>query len=158
MNTFTRRDALRMFSVGTTGTLLGLPQISKYLSVSQQSSVYCSQIPKEAEAAINDLVGNGIAVFEFTPADGWLVVTTDGIVQSNNIPSACKVKLDELIQGGHQIISVSFPPQGSNSWVIITDKTYAASQVGKDITDKLDELKQKGVKIKQIAFRPKTWK
>ena len=155
MNSFTRRDALRMFSLGTTGTLLGLPQISKYLSVSQKSSIYCSKIPVEAEAAINELAGNGIAVFEFTSEDGWLIVTKDGIVESKNIPSACKAKLEELIKGGHQIITVGFPPQGSNSWVIITDKTYATSQVGTDVTIKLDELKQKGVKVKQIAFRPK---
>jgi CubicO group peptidase (beta-lactamase class C family) len=155
MSTFTRRDALRMFSIGTTGTLLGFPQISKYLSVREQSSVYCSQIPADAQAAVESLISNGIAVFEFTPEDGWLIVTVDGVVQSNNIPSACKAKLDEFIKAGHKIISVGFPPQGSNSWVIITDKTYAASQVGTDVTQKLDELKQKGVKVRQIAFRPK---
>lgn len=155
MNVFTRREALRMFSLGTTGTLLGLPHFSKYLTVRPQSDVYCSRIPADAQEAVESLASNGIKVFEFTPADGWLVISNDNIVESRGIPSACKAKLEEFVNAGHQIISVAFPPQGSNSWVIITDRTYASSQVGADVTSKLDELKRKGIKVKQIAFRPK---
>lgn len=156
MNSFTRRAALKTFSLGTAGTLLGFPHLSKYLTFSGlQSEVYSSAIPPEAQKAVDELIGNGIAVFEFTPTDGWVVITKDGIVQSSGIPGECKQKIDEFIKGGHKIMSVGFPPQGSNSWVIITDRAYAASQVGADVTQKLDELKAKGTKVKHISFRPK---
>ena len=154
MNTFTRRAALRSMTLGTAGWLL-TPQLFKIGNKSNYSQLYGFNIPQEAMEMAQAMAGDGIVTFAFTASDGWLVVTKNGQVSSKNVPTACTTKLDEFIKAGHQIRSVAFPPQGSNSFVIITDKSYATNQIEAPLEAKLKELKSKETAIKHIAFRPK---
>jgi CubicO group peptidase (beta-lactamase class C family) len=154
MNTFSRREALRSISLGTAGWLLS-PQIFKETGLNSYSQVFSYNMPQAAMDAAEALAAGGIGVFTFNAADGWLVVANNGEVRSNNVSGGCIKKIEELIAAGHTVKSVAFPPKGSNSYVIITDKDHYTSEVDGKLIQKLKELKAKGSKVKQIAFRPK---
>ena len=154
MNTFSRREAIRSISLGAAGWLLS-PQIFKGTGQNNYSQVYSYNMPQAAMDAAEALASGRIAVFTFTAADGWLVVSNNGEVRSNKISTSCIKKIKEFIAAGHIIKSVAFPPKGSNSYVIITDKDHYTNEVDGKLIAKLKELKDKGTKIKQVAFRPK---
>lgn len=154
MNTFSRREAIRSISLGAAGWLLS-PQIFKETGLNSYSQVFSYNMPQEAMNAAEALAAGGLGVFTFTAADGWLAVSNNGEVRSKNISGGCIKKIEEFIAAGHTIKSVAFPPKGSNSYVIITDKDHYTNEIDGKLVQSLKDFKAKGSKVKQVAFRPK---
>jgi len=110
-------------------------------------------IPNEAHKKIAQLLPNGINSFSFSPNGGWVVISKTNQHFARNIPNECYTKIKELKTKGHKIEQVSFPPKGgSNSWIIITNKTTFARNIPKECHAKIQEFKKKGKRIKSVSF------
>lgn len=155
MKIYTRRTAIRSLSLGAAGCFLGTPLFANRHLSPNYSQVHSKNIPEEVLAAAQSFATVGIASISFTTAGGWLVMAKNGKYLHKSIPGLCITKLDEFISAGHQIQSVAFPPKGSNSFVIITNRGFAVNQIENALKQKLEQLKSAGTKIKHISFRPK---
>ncbi len=110
-------------------------------------------IPNEAHKKITQLLPKGINSFSFSPNGGWVIITKNNGYFARNIPNECYNKIKDLKSKGHKIRQVSFPPKGgSNSWIIITDKTTFARNIPKECHAKIQEFKKKGKRIKSVSF------
>ena len=111
-------------------------------------------IPEEANTEMQRLLQYQIAVFAFTPSNGWVIVTKDGRYFARNIPEECFQKLEEFVNAGHKIQHIAFPPRGGNSWVIITDRTKFARNIPEECNTKLNEYYADGKRVRCVAFPP----
>lgn len=110
-------------------------------------------IPNEAHKKITQLLPKGINSFSFSPNGGWVIITKNNGYFARNIPNECYNKIKDLKSKGHKILEVSFPPKGgSNSWIIITDKSTFARNIPKECHAKIQEFKKKGKRIKSVSF------
>ena len=110
-------------------------------------------IPNEAHKKITQLLPKGINSFSFSPNGGWVIITKNNGYFARNIPNECYNKIKDLKRKGHKIQQVSFPPKGgSNSWIIITDKTTFTRNIPKECHTKIQEFKKKGKRIKSVSF------
>jgi CubicO group peptidase (beta-lactamase class C family) len=123
-------------------------------SVSMDAQIkFNRNISNEANQKITQLLSKGINNFSFSPNGGWVLITKNNGYFARNIPSECFEKIRSLKSKGHKIQQVSFPPKGgSNSWIIITDKSTFARNIPKECFDKVEEYKKKGKKIKSVSF------
>lgn len=159
MKTITRRSALRSFSVGAAGFLFGgthyASAATNIFNAPNYAQVFGKNIPVPALNAAQELASAGIATMNFTPQDGWVVVAKNGQYRAGNIPDACKQKIEAFIKAGHKIQCVAFPPQGSSSYLVVSDQDFAGFQLDTKLTQELTKLKSSGTRIKKVAFRPK---
>jgi len=155
MKTFTRREALRSMSLSAAGALWSSSLFANYSIPTGRAEVFSNNMPEDAMEAVSELSPYGIASFSFTPRGGWLVVSEDGQQRSKSIPAECKAKIEAFVKAGHRILAVAFPPMGVSSYLIITDKDFAANQIDGKLKQRLTSLKSKGVKVRYAAFRPK---
>lgn len=110
-------------------------------------------IPNEAHKKIAQLLPKGINNFSFSPNGGWVIITKTNASFSRNIPNECYTKIKYLKSKGHKIKQVSFPPKGgTNSWIIITDKSTFARNIPNECYTKIQEFKKNGKRIKSVSF------
>jgi CubicO group peptidase (beta-lactamase class C family) len=129
--------------------------MAHYSIPTNRAEIFSRNMPNDAMEALHELSPNGIASFSFTPSGGWCIVSLDGQMLSKSIPAECKAKIAAFVKAGHKIQTVAFPPQGSSSYLIVTDKDFVGKQIGKGLLQKLTSLKSKGTQVKHVAFRPK---
>ena len=110
-------------------------------------------IPEEAQEKINQIQLKKINSFSFSPNGGWVIVTESNETFARNIPNECFLKIKELKGKGHKIQQISFPPKGgSNSWIIITDKTTFARNIPEECNKEIQALEKRGKKIMNVSF------
>jgi len=73
---------------------------------------------------------------------------------TRGIPSECDAKMESYLAAGHRIVSVAFPPEGGNSWSVITDKTFFNRNIPDECHDKMNEYHNAGHKLLCVAFPP----
>lgn len=156
MKTYSRRQAIQTLSTGLGGILFGNPLMEMALvPVVGSAQFFNRNIPNEAHTEMGKLAKYGIAVFAFTPGNGWVIVTEDGRHFARNIPDECYSQLKTFISQGHKIRSIAFPPKsGSNSWVIVTDRTHFARNIPDECFKKLNAYKSSKYTIRHVAFPP----
>ena len=133
-------------------TLLVAVFMLSYVGVNAQIK-FNRNIPNEAHKKITQLLPKRINDFSFSPNGGWVIVTKTNQTFARNIPNECYTKIKYLKNKGHKIQQVSFPPKGgSNSWIIITDKSTFARNIPKECHAKIQEFKKKGKRIKSVSF------
>lgn len=71
---------------------------------------------------------------------------------NRNIPDECHDKMKALHAAGHKLVCVAFPPQGANSWSVITDKTFFNRNIPDECHDKMKALRAAGHKPRWVAF------
>jgi hypothetical protein len=74
---------------------------------------------------------------------------------NRGIPAECDAKMESHLGAGQRMVCVAFPPQGGNSWSVITDKTFFNRNIPDECHDKMNELDDAGHKILWVAFPPK---
>ncbi len=152
---YSRRNTLKMLSLGSLGILTTPAFATRPVTLTTTSQVINRNIPADAKAKINAMTGSPIATFAFNSKDGWVIVTKDGQQASNGIAPSCLQQLKTLLQKGHQIECIAFPPKGADSWVIVTDKKVAYANIPKRLQKVLDTCNQKGTTVKQVVFQPR---
>ncbi len=112
-------------------------------------------IPNNAHQAIGKHIKAGISTFAFAPNGGWALVSKNGRLEQQNIPSECEKKIKDFLAKGHKIKDVSFPPKGGNSWVILTDRAMYARNIPNECYKRLLSDFKKGNKAIKVSFPKK---
>jgi CubicO group peptidase (beta-lactamase class C family) len=74
---------------------------------------------------------------------------------NRGVPAECDAKMESYLAAGHRMVCVAFPPQGGNSWSLITDKTFFNRNIPDECHAKINEYHDAGHKIQCVAFPPK---
>lgn len=151
MDTFTRRDTIRMLSLGSVGAIFG----QAWTPFQNSSQIISSNIPMEAKKRSQELTSSEITAFTFNARNGWVVVNKNREFAHKNIAASCLKKLTSLLNQGHQIKCIAFPPKGAESWVITTDRTVAYANIPSSLSQVLDRFKSSGTRVNQVVFQPR---
>lgn len=111
-------------------------------------------IPDAAHKFIGNTINSGVSVIAFTPSGGWVAVAANGAYEAHGIPDECFSKLEGYIHQGAKVRVIAFPPQGGNSWVIVTDKGYFARNIPDECCKMMGDFAHNGSPITCIAFPP----
>lgn len=156
----TRRDAIQRLTTGA----LALPMLggrseleawlTGILGPAYAATYFNRNIPDEAHTQMGKLAPDGLSTFSFTPSNGWVITTLKGRRFARNIPGACYNQLLQYLSDGHRIQVLAFPPQGGNSWLIVTDRTVSSTGIPSECASKITEFRNQRRQVLSVAFPP----
>jgi len=153
----TRRDVVRLLGAAALVPLVPLRKftadLGRWTGLSA-AAFYNRCIPSEAHTQMVNLAPDGLATVSFTPANGWAITTLKGRRFARNIPGDCYNRLLQYLGAGHRILVVAFPPQGGNSWVVVTDQAVGYSGLPSECADKIREYRDQKRQVLCVAFPP----
>tara|TARA_R110002072_G_scaffold149458_1_gene297314 strand:- start:9573 stop:12395 length:2823 start_codon:yes stop_codon:yes gene_type:complete len=112
------------------------------------------KIDNDAHAKIEEWVAtNTIKSFSFAPNGGWVLISKSNEYVAENIPSACREKLQSYQRRNICIKEVVFPPNGgNNSWLIITENGTFSKNIPPQCYERIKSLEGQGKTIQSVAF------
>jgi CubicO group peptidase (beta-lactamase class C family) len=141
--------------LGGTGSLAASVTCPPFaLAQTPPGTLFNRRIPDEAHQVMGQMLSHGITAFAFTPSNGWVIVAADGGYFARGIPDECFNKLGELINAGHRINCIAFPPAGGNRWIIGTNTTIFARNIEDECYQKCSAFLDAGQQIVDVAFPP----
>jgi len=157
-----RRDFLKKASM-VGGAMLVAPGLVDAHNCSEAPSAdpffgpgtyFDRNIPDAAHTFIGSAINSGVSVIAFTPSGGWVAVAANGGYEAHGIPAECFSKLESYIHQGAKVRVIAFPPQGGNSWVIVTDQGYFARDIPDECYKMIGTFAHNNWPITCIAFPP----
>jgi hypothetical protein len=73
---------------------------------------------------------------------------------AEGIPQDCFTQLGTVLKNGWTVRSIAFPPAGGDSWVIVADQGYYATNIPNDCFQTIGTYFKNGWKISCVAFPP----